>query len=149
FVAVTSHNRKQSVILHLVQRSSLMKAVINNFRKVEKAELTIDTITFLGGNNEAGKTSVSQSIAAALLGNPTVLGVTKKDALKLVRDGSKYASAAITGADGGEAKVMWPSMEVEANGTAPRASAFAVGVSKFTHLHAQEAAGLISKLMDA
>jgi hypothetical protein len=127
----------------------MIKAIVNNFRKIEKAEIEVSRITLVGGNNEAGKTSLSQAIGAALVGNATVLGVPKKEANLLVRDGSKFASVKVQNDKGGETQVSWPSMEVVSNSNAPRASIYAAGKQRFTSLPKQDAAGLISSLMKA
>lgn len=124
-----------------------MKFQVNNFRKIEKADIDIDTVTLVSGHNEAGKTSICQALAAAMTGNANVLGVTKKDAKKLVRDGSKTAAVTVSD-DTGSISIKWPSMDVESTGNLA-ASEFACGTTRLTQLPADQAAKVIADILDA
>lgn len=126
-----------------------MRIQVNNFRKIESAELELNTITMIAGHNEAGKTSIMQAVTSALVCRPNVLGVTKKDAAKLIRDGSKIASVNIAYDDDNMVYVSWPNMETTARGKSPRSSEIAAGLVKFTSLKPEIAAKIISDVLKA
>ncbi|MGZ8432746.1 MAG: AAA family ATPase [Candidatus Binatia bacterium] len=124
-----------------------MKLTVRNFRKVESADIDLSKFTFICGNNEQGKTSICQALSALLTNDPKVLPVTKKDAAKLVRDGSKDGVTSLQ-SENGIVSIRWPEMAITSESNPPRSSLIAAGRVKLTAMPKDEMAGLIAKLTD-
>jgi len=74
-----------------------MKISIRNFRGVTAADFDHDKITFIGGRNHQGKSSICQAIAAIASGEIIPIPDLPKSKIKnLVRDGAKSASCKIS-----------------------------------------------------
>lgn len=134
----------------------MIRIVVNNFRALERADVTAAPIALVGGANEAGKTSLCQAARAALTGQviPEVDGddlALKSTAQTLVRAGAS-AGAVVTliSNDGeGTATVSWPQCERSTRGVAPQASALAAGTEKLSDMTAKERAARLIELIGA
>ena len=114
----------------------MMKILVRGFRGADRAELSLDPIALVAGENGSGKSSVAQAVAAALTGctipffrsaKPDRAIFTKVEAKGLVRGGVDKASVVITGIDG-RVTVTWPAHEVTTEGTPPQSSKVAAGL---------------------
>lgn len=126
-----------------------MEITVSNFRKIESADIALNTLTLLCGHNESGKTSISQGVAAALTSKPNVMGITKKEADALVRDGAKTASIRILRGKDDGIVVRWPSLEIEGKGKPPASSPIAAGLIRFSSLNQQDAAQILLDVLKA
>lgn len=126
-----------------------MNINIQNFRGIASAELDLSHICLLAGENEAGKTSALQAVAAALTGDPVpIVGVKKTQAGLLVRSGTATGSITLTGPDG-STHIQWPSAKVKTEGKAPFASVFAAGLQSIVNLEDKERTKLLSDYLKA
>lgn len=92
---------------------------IRNLMGVEAADLPLSRIALVGGLNGAGKSSLLEGIACAVVGSHETRGVsTKRGAATLVREGSPAGSATLEWEDGA-VRVAWPDAEASSKG-APR-----------------------------
>lgn len=105
-----------------------MKFKIKNYRGITTADLELKKIAAVFGPNGAGKSSIAGAAKALLAGDPMAsTGINKRDALKLVNDGAREATAILEG-DQGSNEIEWPTCEVATLGDPPRSSAVALGV---------------------
>lgn len=125
-----------------------MQITVNNFRKIETAEVEVETLTVVGGFNEAGKTTLAQAAGLCLTGEHMLFGLPKKDAKKLVRNGAKGAAVSIAG-EQGSCSISYPAAEVKSKGHPPRASRIAVGFDKLTHMPKRDAAMYVAETLNA
>ena len=126
-----------------------MNVTINNYRGLASASLDLSKICLLAGPNEAGKTSASQALAAALTGEPIPIhGVKKTQAGLLVRSGTANGNVELTGADG-STNIAWPSAKVKTEGTAPFASHFAAGIQSIVNLDDKERVKVLTEYLKA
>jgi hypothetical protein len=126
-----------------------MQCTINNFRGLASASLDLTRICLLAGPNEAGKTSASQALAAALTGEPVpITGVKKTQAGLLVRSGTASGSVTLTGANGATT-ITWPAAKVKTEGQAPFASHFATGLQSIVNLDDKERVKVLTEYLKA
>ena len=85
-----------------------MQLKIRDYRGVERADIELDRIALIAGQNEMGKTCVAEAARAALCGMAIPIhGVLKKDAKLLVRDGAESGSVNVTNGEFSQG-VNWP-----------------------------------------
>lgn len=126
-----------------------MNVTINNFRGLASASLDISKICLLAGPNEAGKTSASQALAAALTGEPIpISGVKKAQAGLLVRSGTANGSVDLT-SEQGTSNIQWPSAKVKSEGQPPWSSHFAVGLQSIVNLDDKERVKVLTDYLKA
>lgn len=95
-----------------------MKISIRNYRGVAAADLDHGNITFIGGRNHQGKSSLCQAIAAVLTGEMIPFpGLPKSKIKKIVRDGAKSASCKIIDGET-QALITWPDCNYHVQGPA-------------------------------
>lgn len=124
-----------------------MKVSIKNFLGCSSADVVLEKITIIAGENSAGKTSIGTAVAAALTGNPTPMDdVSKATAGRLVRDGASNGSVEIT-TEEGSTKITYPKATVSTEGKAPYASEFAAGLVCVLDLPPKERAEILSRYM--
>lgn len=110
-----------------------MKISVRNYRGVASADFDHEKITFIGGRNHQGKTSLCQAIAAVKTGEIIPFEELPKSKIKnIVRDGAKSGSCKITEGES-TAIITWP------NGLYNMAGPAAKHITKM-------AAGLVSVL---
>lgn len=108
-------------------------ASVSNYRGISAVEVVLDRVALVAGPNGQGKTSLSQAVAAALLGHHSPgLPIKKNEAAILVHRGATSESAAKFSGDEGSSLMRWPSCEFSTNGKTPNVSPFAAGVSRLT-----------------
>lgn len=91
-----------------------MKISGRDYRGIERFDIELNQIALIAGRNEAGKSCVLEAARAALCGMAIpIVGVLKKDAKLLVRDGAERGHAHVEYDDGGTAQVEWPSTSVK------------------------------------
>lgn len=124
-----------------------MRAIVENYRAIQQAEIPLDRLTLIAGPNEAGKSSIAQAVAAALTGRAVLVPETlKKDAVALVRDGAPSGNVTVSG-DDGSVSITWPSCDVGTRSTPPSISPAAAGLlSIVTMPDAERSATLIAAL---
>ena len=135
-----------------------MKITVANFRGCVSAEIDTTHVALVGGQNEAGKSSLSQAVIAALTGQQIPVGavaggriktlVSKGDAWRLVTGGSSSASVTIA-TDNGSATVKWPECEYSTSGAAPTASLWAAGGASIVDLDPAGRVKVLTDLLDA
>lgn len=123
---------------------------ISSYRRIDHAEIQCAPIALLAGINEAGKSSLSEAIQAALTGETLLkrLRLPKKDAAKVLNGAAKQATAALIGPDG-QATVSWPGCEFKTEGTPPHASAVAAGLVYLDELDDKGRAELLGPYLKA
>jgi len=134
-----------------------MKALVKGFRGAERADITIDPIALIGGNNFHGKSSVCQAVAAALTmesipffrsTRPDKALLTKTDAKGLVRGGMDTAVVTLTSGSG-RTTVGWPRHEIASEGDPPVASKVAAGLISPAEMEDVDRQKFLSVLLDA
>lgn len=134
-----------------------MKALVKGFRGAERADITIDPIALIGGNNFHGKSSVCQAVAAALTmesipffrsTRPDKALLTKTDAKGLVRGGMDTGVITLTSGSG-RTTVGWPRHEIKSEGEPPVSSKVAAGLISPAEMEDVERQKFLSVLLDA
>ena len=71
-----------------------MKLTMHNIRSIQTAEIQLDgPLTLIMGQNQSGKTTLLNTVAALMLGERNLYGATAKDATPVLREGTEVASA--------------------------------------------------------
>lgn len=126
-----------------------MQIKIHSFLGVKSAEFTLDKITLIAGDNEAGKSSINKAVASALTGMVIpVPGVTKTLAGMLVHRGVAKGGITITTPEG-EANIEWPRASLKTTGEPPTASEYATGLTQIAELPPKERATALVTLLQA
>lgn len=136
-----------------------MKISVANFRRIRSAALDVAPIALVGGQNEAGKTSLAQAAIAVLAGRPLPVGSVVAGKLKplvgkgaagmhLVRDGMATGSAELTG-DSGSSTARWPECSYSTAGSPPTASMWAAGGASIVDLDTAGRAKVLIEILDA
>src|SRR5579859_1247882 len=125
-----------------------MQITVRNCLGVDRLEAAADPILLLSGPNGAGKSSTIRGLASALTGEIMPEGVAKKDSTLLVRDGADAARVVVTGPQG-SAGVRWPEAERRTDGTPPKASPTAAGLTSLLDLPVKERARELDRLLKA
>jgi hypothetical protein len=124
-------------------------ARIRNVRGCEHADLELDPIALVAGVNATGKSSIAQSIAAALSGETLPIeGLNKSTAGYLVRTGAGNARVEVQG-ERGSVSVDWPAATPLTIGDAPGASLWATGLWSLATVSAKERARVLSLYLKA
>jgi hypothetical protein len=124
-------------------------ARIRNVRGCEHADLELDPIALVAGVNATGKSSIAQSIAAALSGETLPIeGLNKSTAGYLVRTGAGNARVEVQG-ERGSVSVDWPAATPLTMGDAPGASLWATGLWSLATVSAKERARVLSLYLKA
>lgn len=126
----------------------MMKIQVRNFGACERADIYVDGITIVGGNNGHGKSSIlrSTALAACMLRMPH--GHPLKDAKTLVKNGAEEGSVGIgfTGDLSSDAtRITWPEAKVESIGTPPHLSPIAAGLVTICGQDPDKVADLIGR----
>lgn len=119
-----------------------MKVRARNFCGLASADFDMVGITLVGGENNAGKSSLLQGVAAAALRDPLARGMKKKDAKQLVREGTEAGSVTLDWGTG-KRRVSWPTVTVEESGDAAGVSlgsALGIGAVRFSSLDMKQRA---------
>jgi hypothetical protein len=128
-----------------------MKALIQNFRAAQHAEIEISPIALLCGVNGAGKTSIARAIAAAATGQAIPYDkIAKKDTHLILRHGTHAGKVAL-GDDAGVSVINWvkTGSEIHTEGKPPYASPIAAGLVDFMALPAKEALAYLIRILKA
>jgi hypothetical protein len=121
-----------------------MQLSVRNYGAIATADIALDPIALVAARNSAGKTSLIAAVQAALTGQATPAGLTKKDAAVLVREGTESGSARAH-TDHGEVGIIWPRCDVEAVGQKPpHATAVAAGLDSVLDRRGEERAKLLA-----
>lgn len=127
-----------------------MKIRARNFRRLVEANLEIDKLCLVAGQNDQAKTSFLQAIAAALAREPVgQFEIGKKDAALLVHDGADNAYIEISN-DESSVALDWPACALKAVGThPPQASPVALGMTSIATIPVKERAAALEPYMNA
>lgn len=120
---------------------------VRDFRGCAAAEIELDPIALVAGRNANGKSSLAAAAGALLTGNSRPLGRNIAPAA-YVRESTKEAAAYLKG-DGGMVHIEWPGAGVTADGTPPRASAYAAELASIVDFSAQQRAKVLSEYLHA
>lgn len=124
-------------------------ARIRNVRGCERADLELAPIALVAGINAAGKSSIAQSIAAALSGEALPIeGLTKSTAGYLVRTGAGTARVELS-TENGSVSINWPEAAPVSAGDPPSASLWATGLWSLATVAPKERARVLSKALRA
>jgi hypothetical protein len=116
---------------------------------VSRAAFNLSRVILIGGENAAGKSSVTAATAAALTGNPLpIRGVKKSEAGCMVRSGTADGSVTLE-TDAGKTEIAWPKAQVKTTGEPPQASEYAAGLSCVLKLDAKKRAQALSDYLQA
>jgi hypothetical protein len=122
---------------------------IRDFRGCERADLELPPIALLGGRNGAGKTSIAQAAGAAAYGNALpVAGLSRGSAGVLVRVGQSTAFVELRG-ESGTTRIDWPAAQATTNGTPPRSSEYAAGLTSIAALDAKDRGRVLAVYLKA
>lgn len=126
-----------------------MRAEITNFRAISGTiDLDLTGICLLVGQNEAGKTSTSQAVAAALTGQTLPDGRPKKEAKGLLHNGCEQASVVVV--DGPSAvRVIWPDGKAYSEGPPLTTSIYAAGLATLPELSPREQSRVLMEYLQA
>lgn len=125
---------------------------VRDYRGIERADIDLNRIALVAGQNEAGKSSLAEAVQAALTGTPIIPdGVTKKDAKYLVRDGADKGHATVKNHDKEIAiSVSWPSCDaLIGEGEKGWSSLFAVGRKHLVDFTGRERAKVLARYIDS
>lgn len=126
-----------------------MDIKIHSFIGVKSASFTLDKITLIAGDNEAGKSSINRAVASALTGQAIpVAGILKNMAGMLVHRGVAKGGVTIT-TPTGTANVEWPRASLKTTGEPPKASEYACGLTHLAELTPKERASILVDLLQA
>jgi len=126
-----------------------MKISVRDYKGVSRADIDLDRIALIAGQNEMGKTCVGEAARAALSGRAIpIAGVLKKDAKLLVRDGAESGYAR---AQNGESEQVarWPSATVVGTGDPIKCTDYASGFTHLLDLGSKERASVLAKYIDS
>jgi hypothetical protein len=122
----------------------MIELIIENFRGCAHAHIEVAPIALVCGLNAAGKSSVAQAVAAALTGETMPFtGVGKASSGFLVRTGAAAGAVLLTGPDG-QCRVEWPSAQMMAKGSPPKASPYAAGIESIVNGTARDRIRVLS-----
>ena len=134
-----------------------MECKIRFFRGAIHADLKLEKVSLLAGQNEAGKSSVCEAVAAALTSspipffkaaNPDSPLVSKKDMPELVHSGSEHkVGGALLRDEQGMIQVSWPKCDIETQGTPAKSSKVAAGLISPLEFEARERARYFGNLL--
>jgi len=134
-----------------------MDIKIRGYRGIERADLRLAPIALLVGLNFAGKSSICQAVAAALIGNaspffrasrPDKSLLTKTDAKQLVRGGMDKGSVEVSFDGKVIASANWPATTAAGTGEAA-CSKYATGLINPMELDDAERQKLFSDMLKA
>lgn len=126
-----------------------MRARIQDYRAIGATlELPLNPICLLVGRNEAGKTSASQAVGAALTGETLPDGRTKRAASGLIHKGAEQAIVEVS-TDEGLSRVVWPDAKAYSEGKAPWASLYAAGLRSLLDLSPREYSRALMEYLQA
>uniref|UniRef100_A0A6M3LE28 Putative ATPase domain containing protein n=1 Tax=viral metagenome TaxID=1070528 RepID=A0A6M3LE28_9ZZZZ len=115
-----------------------MKISITNFRGISEAEFEIDKITYIGGMNWQGKTSIAQAVGGVLANVLNIYDELKKKDIKgLIHEGNKAAVIKISD-EKGKIVAKYPKMEVTTEGKPPFCDKISAGLVSFCDLKPKE-----------
>lgn len=98
-----------------------MHAQIQNFRGLTAAEINLEKVALVAGQNGAGKTSALLPVACALSGITTPLGLRKTDGGMLVKTGASKALVAVSNGEN-SVSIEWPKGDRVTKGDRPPAA---------------------------
>jgi len=125
-----------------------MRVEIRDYRGVERADIELDPIALVAGNNEMGKSCVAEAMRAALTGNPIpIAGVLKKDARLLVRDGADHGAVLVTDLPNSGVQVNWPDCAVTVDGDPIKGSDYATGLTHVLDLNIKDRSKVLAHYM--
>lgn len=121
----------------------------NHLRGMSKVSIDVDGVTLIAGHNRAGKSSIMQASAAALMGRAImVAGLKKNEVDRLINSASlKKTATATVSNDEFNCSVSWPSCDVAINGNFKPISDIAAGMVDVTMLDAKTKADRLSELL--
>lgn len=125
-----------------------MQCVINitDIIGIERAEMTIDRLALVAGDNSAGKSTLLGTVARTVIGQIWPPGHSKKDGPRFVRDGAKAGYVTIK-SDEGTISAAFPAGEVKSEGRPLRAHPLTVGTMAFADLPDNERALFLADLL--
>lgn len=104
-----------------------MKFTIKDFRAISLAATEEARLTMIMGGNMAGKTTIINGLASALLGDRRVYGATKSTlATTLIAPGAKHAAIKVEFPNGAHAAIQWPG-DITSHGLLPETSDITLG----------------------
>lgn len=126
-----------------------MRMIVENFRRVRRADIDLSATALICGPNGAGKTSLAHALAAGLTGDPVPIpGVKKGEAGAFVHSGSPKGTVTIEGEDGHVA-VEYPRASVTTEGTPPSATPYAAGLSSLADMEVKAASAVLIECLKA
>lgn len=128
----------------------MIKATVQNFRGIQRAEIDVSPIALICGLNGAGKSSIARAIASAAIGHAIPYeNVTKKGANIMVRHGS-IDGRSVLQSEGSETTVIWPVGEVTSSGLNPvSCSSVAAGLASIMHMPKKDALSFMIHILKA
>lgn len=127
-----------------------MKFTIKNYRAVKSAVIELsEKLTFIGGENGAGKTSLIDAIKCALTGIPNPFSdIPKKQSSRLVHSGAPCGMINFSSGKN-EINIEYPEQKETIKGIVPNVSEFASGIKNLIELKPSERIEYICNVMKA
>jgi len=130
-----------------------MKIKVANFRRISYADITVNKVTLVGGKNEAGKTSIAESVAAVLTGEPISYngGLSKRELKNILHKGAKESQIQVEShnEDGGFESLSYPSLVKTSSGMGLRASRIGTGLDKILTMTEKSRQAYFSEFFNA
>jgi outer membrane murein-binding lipoprotein Lpp len=126
--------------------SAVLKLRVRNFAGIKRADLDIVGPVLIAGTNGAGKSSLLQSVACAVVQSPLAREMaTKKGAGALLHEGADAGSISLDYGSG-SVRVLYPDATVETSGKpATLGSPLGIGSARFTALTPADKAKQVSE----
>ena len=122
---------------------------ISGIAGIESADLEINPIALIVGENGAGKTTIAQAAGAALCGNPLMRGIGQKNRLSaVVRTGFEEGKVRLTG-ENGAVIMQWPDGKVKTKSNPPQANEIAAGKVRLTAMPDAARVKMLTELLGA
>ena len=123
---------------------------IRNFKKVKQADISVDTITCIAGNEMAGKTSALLAIRSVLAGTGNLnKNLTKKQMSMNVRSGAPSGYVTMQDGENEIAKVEWPESKYVAFSDHKTYSHLAVGVGSLVYSSVPQRSKYVQDILKA
>ena len=118
----------------------MMHFEVSNIRGISHAQFDArrGDITFIGGPNASGKSSLVKTIGACAAAVPLPAGLAKKDAMMLVHEGATDGFIEISDGDIGTVRLDLPDAKISTKGVPPRANLISAGLMSIMDMKGAE-----------
>lgn len=127
-----------------------MRAVIENFRGIEHADIDLTRLALVAGVNASGKSSIARAVAAAVTGEAVPFeGIKKSEAGMLVRASTGGSTVIVRTSEDDHTTIRYPQGKVKSEGRPPSATPFAAGLKSVLDMPQKEASAVLLEYLRA